>query len=244
MFEAPLTTTATAASRQCMSYVFSTVVYFEVCLGFAKGPPPPFLCTTTFYNVPQDHRVHFHKKRRSCKMQMKTGKSSLFLLWVELGDTMRVVKVVRLVPNALASEWKAAFYYVDWGLTCGTAKERARDDADECQNEDGGGATCRLPKTYCSFERVSDCQGGALQHATTRCKILSFWSKCILLSISFNFRLTSFEPNWKRKTKPSKRKLERPSMRHRRRTAFPTNSVICEIKLTSKTGKLTCCKER
>ena len=58
------------------------------------------------------------------------------------------------------------------------------------------------------------------------------------------FRLTSFEPNWKRKTKPSKRKLERPSMRHRRRTAFPTNSVICEIKLTSKTGKLTCCKER
>ena len=60
----------------------------------------------------------------------------------------------------------------------------------------------------------------------------------------FNFRLTSFEPNWKRKTKPSKRKLERPSMRHRRRTAFPTNSVICEIKLTSKTGKLTCCKER
>ena len=108
-------------------------------------------------------------------MQMKTNwKKFSFLLWVELGDTMRVVKVVRLVPNALASEWKAAFYYVDWGLTCGTAKERARDDADECQNEDGGGATCRLPKTYCSFERVSDCQGGALQHATTRCKTLVF----------------------------------------------------------------------
>ena len=75
-------------------------------------------------------------------------------------------------------------------------------------------------------------------------RYFDFWSKCILLSISLNFRLTSFEPNWKRKTKPSKRKLERPSMRHRRRTAFPTNSVICEIKLTSKTGKLTCCKER
>ena len=66
----------------------------------------------------------------------------------------------------------------------------------------------------------------------------------VLSTFLFPFRLTSFEPNWKRKTKLSKRKLERPSMRHRRRTASPTNPVICEIKLTSKTGKLTCCKER
>ena len=75
-------------------------------------------------------------------------------------------------------------------------------------------------------------------------RYLVFGQNVSSFQLIFNFRLTSFEPNWKRKTKPSKRKLERPSMRHRRRTAFPTNSVICEIKLTSKTGKLTCCKER
>ena len=81
MFEAPLTTTATAASRQCMSYVFSTVVYFEVCLGFAKGPPPsPFLCTTTFYNVPQDHRVHFHKKKKKLQNADENWKKFSFLL--------------------------------------------------------------------------------------------------------------------------------------------------------------------
>ena len=75
-------------------------------------------------------------------------------------------------------------------------------------------------------------------------RYLVFGQNVSFFHFLLNFRLTSFEPNWKRKTKPSKRKLERPSMRHRRRTAFPTNSVICEIKLTSKTGKLTCCKER
>ena len=86
MFEAP-SSLLTAASRQCMSYVFSTaavLLYFEVCLGFAKGPP--FLCTTStiFYN---QHRIieSIFIKKSSCKMQMKSNPKESFyyeLSWV------------------------------------------------------------------------------------------------------------------------------------------------------------------
>ena len=77
MFEAP-SSLLTAASRQCMSYVFSTaaavLLYFEVCLGFAKGPP--FLCTTstTFYNHHRIIESIFIKKKK--KLQNADEKSN------------------------------------------------------------------------------------------------------------------------------------------------------------------------
>ena len=40
------------------------------------------------------------------------------------------------------------------------------------QDEDRGGAACRLPEAHLGPQGVTDCQGGALQHAPARCEFI------------------------------------------------------------------------
>lgn len=81
----------------------------------------------------------------------------------------------------------------------GNPKTWSRDCGNECQNENIGRTTHRLPETYWSAERVLECKGRTLHNVTSgrKCYTINFsfglFSKCIL---------SCYSVEWKGRNKP------------------------------------------